>query len=156
MSDHLLEDDGVQAAMTSEFNWSPGIGDPSFGGWLTVVLYVAAALLSFRAANVASQSDATRVEISLWQLLAVGLVVLGINKQLDLQSALTELGRYLAQTQGWYDMRRTVQFAFILTMAISAVGVGVYVLIATMRMPASTRLAVFGAFLVVTFVVIRT
>ena len=29
-------------------NWSPGIGDPSIGGWLTVLLYAAAAWATLR------------------------------------------------------------------------------------------------------------
>jgi hypothetical protein len=50
---------------------------------------------------------------ALWLSLAVGLCALGVNKQLDLQTALTELGRMLARSQGWYEERREVQMAFI-------------------------------------------
>jgi hypothetical protein len=45
------------------------------------------------------------------------LFALGINKQLDLQTALTELGRVLALSQGWYEQRQVVQFWFIAALA---------------------------------------
>jgi hypothetical protein len=48
-------------------------------------------------------------------------VGLGINKQLDLQTALTEFGRVLADNQGWYDKRQVVQVWFIWR------GLGLYV-----------------------------
>ena len=37
-------------------NWAPGIGDPTFGGWLTVALYFVAAIgywITLRKLNVA-------------------------------------------------------------------------------------------------------
>ena len=51
---------------------------------------------------------------ALWNALAVGLLLLGINKQLDLQTALTELGKILAARQGWYEHRQRVQIDFII------------------------------------------
>lgn len=41
------------------------------------------------------------------------MLVLGLNKQLDLQSLLTEVGRALARAEGWYGQRRVVQGWFI-------------------------------------------
>jgi len=46
------------------------------------------------------------------------LLLLGINKQLDLQTALTEIGRMMARSEGWYGMRRAVQLVFILGVAV--------------------------------------
>ncbi|AML53376.1 hypothetical protein RC74_20845 [Falsihalocynthiibacter arcticus] len=45
--------------------------------------------------------------------MTVFLVLLSVNKQLDLQTALTAFGRCTAKTQGWYDQRQTVQVTFI-------------------------------------------
>jgi hypothetical protein len=56
--------------------------------------------------------------------MAIGLGALGVNKQLDLQSALTELGRILATDGGWYDSRHRVQRVFILAVGSAAVLVG--------------------------------
>lgn len=48
-----------------------------------------------------------------WLLLGGFLLLLGINKQLDLQSLFTQIGRDLALAQGWYNQRTRVQFIFI-------------------------------------------
>jgi hypothetical protein len=49
----------------------------------------------------------------LWTTLAALLLLLSINKQLDLQTLLTQIGRDLAKSQGWYEQRRIVQEWFI-------------------------------------------
>ena len=54
----------------------------------------------------------------IWRLLVAGMVALGVNKQLDLQSALTELARLYAHEQGWYGNRRQFQQAFIAAVPI--------------------------------------
>jgi hypothetical protein len=51
---------------------------------------------------------------TLWLGCAIVMLALGVNKQLDLQTALGELGRAMAHDEGWYDVRRPVQVAFIL------------------------------------------
>jgi hypothetical protein len=82
-------------------HWSPGIGDPSAMGWVTVALYLAAAWLCFRSARSSRILDRygshARWEPRLWALFVVVLLALGINKQLDLQSAFTEVMRVVAQ-----------------------------------------------------------
>lgn len=92
--------------------WSPGIGDPNVVGWVTVVGYLSAAILCWLACRRAER----RVR-AFWGSLAAILLLLGINKQLDLQTALTELGRILARSEGWYGQRRIVQVVFILVVA---------------------------------------
>ena len=42
------------------------------------------------------------------------MIVLGINKQLDLQSDLTWAAKIAAHKEGWYDLRRGVQGLFLL------------------------------------------
>jgi hypothetical protein len=108
--------------------WSPGIGDPTLLGWFTVAAYLAAALLCLRASRVAQEERSAGAQHSsqkFWSVGAMGLFGLGVNKQLDLQSAFTELGRFLAKEQGWYDDRRTVQLAFIaVVLAAALIGLG--------------------------------
>jgi len=55
-----------------------------------------------------------------WWLMTLFLIALGINKQLDLQSLFTAIGRQMAREQGWFDERRKIQFAFILGMMAAA------------------------------------
>ena len=72
-------------------HWSPGIGDPSVMGWVTVALYLVAAWLCFlcsrRSRVLARRASGARWEPRLWGLFALFLLALGVNKQLDLQSA---------------------------------------------------------------------
>jgi len=43
---------------------------------------------------------------------------LGLNKQLDLQTWFTLLGRHMAEEEGWYAERRSFQAAFIATILV--------------------------------------
>ena len=100
--------------MTRDFNWVPGIGDPTFGGWVTVVLYLLACLSCWKTAEVVLRRDLNgQSDSRVWLALSIAFFFLGINKQMDLQSAMTELGRMVAFSGGWYEQRRTVQIYFV-------------------------------------------
>lgn len=90
--------------------WRPGIGDPTVYGWLTVVAYFAAAALLAANLRLATRLGMGR---QFWLAVMLFMLVLGINKQLDLQTWFTQVGRDLALAQGWYDGRRVVQAGFI-------------------------------------------
>lgn len=164
--------------------WSPGIGDPNVVGWLTVVAYLLAAFLCRRvyqrlpapgdgrvagraggialvfAALVSSRRQILRLPDhrrlrALWAGLAFVLLFLGINKQLDLQTALTECGRIMARSEGWYAVRAKVQAMFILGVALAGVW-----LFRTVLLLASGHLhqmisVVVGSVFLVCFVAIR-
>jgi hypothetical protein len=53
-----------------------------------------------------------RVSARIWWLLAFGLLFLGVNKQLNLQTLLIVLGRRAAFAGGWYERRRLAQTIF--------------------------------------------
>ena len=161
--------------------WSPGIGDPNVIGWLTVVAYLWASYLCFlnhrtwravagsatrgawvpvalallgQRRRLAALPEGVRMS-ALWKAIAVGLLLLGINKQLDLQTALTEFGRIVARRQGWYDRRQRVQIDFI----IGIVLVGIWLvrsvlLLAGQNLP-RLGLALLGIVLLCCFVAIR-
>lgn len=101
-------------AIGADGHWVAGIGDPSAVGWLTVVIYAGAAAMAWRNAAFARR---TRVPSSFWWALAVMLLALGLNKQLDLQTWFGETGRQMALDQGWYEQRRWVQGGFIAALA---------------------------------------
>jgi hypothetical protein len=72
-------------------------------GWTTFALYLIAAILSFRkaAASARGHSSAINGQQSsemgrIWFWLGVVLALLGLNKPLDLQTRLIELGRQIA------------------------------------------------------------
>jgi hypothetical protein len=168
--------------------WSPGIGDPNFVGWLTVVGYLVAcvvcwrrfrmigerrpdesspegqtlsssvaafllAFLGFRRRLLALPARA-RMR-TLWLGLAVILLLLGINKQLDLQTALTEIGRILARRQGWYDNRRRVQAVFIACVALFGLATFRAVLLLARGELRSLRAVLAGTLFLICFVTIR-
>src|SRR5580693_6074196 len=83
--------------------WKPGIGDPTVMGWVTVAAYFVAVIGCFLAAWREPLPDGTRRPRSrpskFWLALAALMVALGINKQLDLQSLATQIGR--DAIRGW-------------------------------------------------------
>ena len=136
--------------------WAPGIGDPSLMGWLTVLLYAACAWQCWRTARVLpAEGGLVARERWLWRGLAIAFGGLCINKQLDLQTALTELGRSIAFRQGWYEQRGLVQVAFVLMIAVGAVVALLAVMVLMWNAARWTRVAILGAALVAAFVVIR-
>src|SRR5262245_56274620 len=48
-----------------------------------------------------------------WWLRCAGLVLLAINKQLDLQTAITDRLRDRTQRHGWYGKRRVMQVMLV-------------------------------------------
>ena len=112
------------AEFVSQIRWRPQIGDPSFMGWFTVAAYAAAAVLCFIAAHrclVAADAGETRRSRRIWWGVAVLMAFLCINKQLDLQSLFTDVGRLIAERQGWYGERRTVQLLFVISVAAAGI-----------------------------------
>jgi hypothetical protein len=135
----------------TEFTWRPGIGDPTIGGWITVVLYFLAIWSTWKTANATYAPK----ERWLWLFISLMFAALGINKQLDLQTAFTELGRIVAFDEGWYDQRQIVQIWFIVGIAIVCLLIGIGLLVLAWNAPLAARIALMGMVLVLAFVLIR-
>jgi hypothetical protein len=105
-------------AFTDADGWHAGIGDPTVMGWVTVAAYLGTAAIAFYAARRAGAAG--RRQGLFWLLLAALLLLLGVNKQLDLQTWFTVTARKLARAQGWYEQRRIVQLVFIAGIAAAA------------------------------------
>lgn len=88
--------------------WTPQIGDPTALGWMIAAGYGFSACLAF-----AAWRGPVR-----WALLAV-LLLFMVNKQLDLQTALTAVAKCMAQAQGWYEARRPVQIGFAVAVLLA-------------------------------------
>jgi hypothetical protein len=120
-------------------------------GWIIVVAYASTCFLSVRCARRSTEP----LEFRFWLVLAVSLVLLGINKQLDIQSLFTQTARDLAVAQGWYESRRLYQAAFIgFLIAAGLAASGLLVWIAR-RLSFNTQLAAAGLIFLLVFVVIR-
>ncbi|KQI73362.1 hypothetical protein AN191_00165 [Loktanella sp. 5RATIMAR09] len=131
-------------------DWSPTIGDPTLTGWITVAAYLGTSCLSVMVLY--RHSGKLRL---FWLGLAILLVMLAVNKQLDLQSALTAAGRCLAKAQGWYEDRRTVQIAFILTIVGFCCVVGALLLWVMRREVSLIWPALIGIVGLLAFIAIR-
>jgi len=139
--------------------WQLAGGDPTWLGWLAVVAYVVAACLCVRAARVARHAEHSELGqrrlACFWVLLAVLLLALGVNKQLDLQTLFGRAMRDLAHAQGWYADRRRFQRVFVAVAGVvslaslSALGLGLW------PMRRRVRLALFGLATLLGFVLLR-
>jgi hypothetical protein len=136
----------------AHFNWSPGIGDPTVAGWLTVILYLVTSISCW---TLAREHGIAGLDRRAWRSISVLFLFLGINKQLDLQTALTEAGRFLAHYQGWYEQRQLIQLAFVTLIAVICLICAITLLVWVGDAPVSTWLAVVGATLVMGYVLIR-
>jgi hypothetical protein len=146
-------------AFTADNQWQLGIGDPTVMGWVTVAAYFGAAILCWRCATNASSARrrglASAQPILFWSALASVLVLLGINKQLDLQTWFTLFAKRLALEQGWYENRRFAQGVFILVMClVGLAGLGIAFWLTRRAFPGS-RLALLGMLFLGCFVLIR-
>lgn len=90
-----------------------------------------------------------------WLILAVIMLALAVNKQLDLQTLLTKIGSEHAKTYGWYEDRRSFQVGFIYTSVVIGALLGLALFALTWRQWRRNALALLGLTVVGTFVVVR-
>jgi cytochrome bd-type quinol oxidase subunit 2 len=109
------------AATDTQGDWHFGIGDPTPMGWFIAFAYLAvtAACAVVWAAERKTNRLGQPASPLFWLVLTAALLFLGINKQLDLQTLLGDLGRRMAKSEGWYDRRKVYQVAFIATIAVA-------------------------------------
>lgn len=131
--------------------WHAGIGDPNVTGWVTVAVYCLAMLLCF----LCHRRSVPGPERRFWWVMTLVMAVFGINKQLDLQTWFTEVGRDLALKQGWYESRRFIQGIFIFWLFIAALGLRAWLGIRLGNLSAAARQAGVGLVLLAAFVVMR-
>lgn len=143
--------------MTVDDRWVPGIGDPTAVGWITVAAYILAAMACAAAARrrgVGAESAPPR-HVLFWGALALLMLLLGINKELDVQSLFTQVMRDAARAQGWYAYRRELQLTFIF--AVAAAGAAMIAALPRLfpRRDRAQNLALVGTILLFIYVLIR-
>ena len=128
------------------------VGDPTVLGWATFILYLLAAWLSFRSAK----TGRTEPEFARsWRVLALLLLLLGLNKQLDLQTSLFALGRRLATAAGIYEHRRSIQLAFFIGLMVGLIAVVIACFKTLAAFTARHRVCVTGFGLVCAYAFVR-
>ena len=142
--------------------WHPGIGDPAPIDWVITFGYLATAVLCFVRARTLSgfcmrtsaRGHAVR-PAQLWYLFSAVTLVLGLNKQLDLQNLLLDFARGAALTEGWYHLRRAFQKVFFGLLAAGTITAGIWLLLRHYVVLRQHRLFVTGLTLVVLYAVLR-
>ena len=144
--------------VTVNGRWEPGIGDPTVFGWMTVGGYLAASVLCWRAAAADKRSRRCAWDgraVVFWCAMAVLVLGLGINKQLDLQAWLTQVARRTAKAQGWYAYKDQLEGWFVAGLALVGIMLLAALLWASRRGGRSTRVALIGAALLIAFILLR-
>lgn len=101
--------------------WKPGIGDPSFMGWFTVFSYYLVASLCLLKMISRALLPGKKAWL-FWAFMCLTMIVLGIIKQYNLLSAVTEMWRLIARHGGWMEQRWIFQVgAMILFFVISVI-----------------------------------
>lgn len=119
--------------------------------WAIVLSYGVA----FAASLLARSRTALASEKRFWLLVAVGLLALGFNKELDLQTTLTQIARTLARQDNWYQERRIVQLWFLLVLGLAGLATALVLGTYVRKLTSPAKGAAVGAFVLVLFVLIR-
>lgn len=130
--------------------WAILVHDRGSLAWIVVAFYAVGALLAFAAAGSSSARERT-----FWIGTAITLLLLGINKQLDLQTDLTTVVREAALSEGWYSERRDAQGAFILLIALLGAVCGFFLLVWLRETSTAVKVAAAGLMVLVAFVFMR-
>ncbi len=132
-------------------HWHPGIGDPNATGWITVAAYACALLLCYLCQRKAQPGPSRQF----WVVMALTMGAMGLNKQLDLQTWFTQVGRDLALHYGWYAHRRLVQAAFIGALVIAGLVTWSWLLTRLKALDIYARRAASGLVVLGLFVLVR-
>jgi len=125
-------------------------------GWTVAGVYVVGALFCARAGIVSHQDGDRRPNNQApWSLLAAVLLLLGINKKLDLQSLLIHAGRASARAEGWDQYRRLAQAVFVMLFTLTVFAALAACLRKWRRFVNEHPLILAGILLLVLFVVVR-
>ena len=153
--------------------WRPRMADAAVPGTLIVALYLIVAVACAWALYVArigarmakeyrkverrkhDHTAAYRASFLFWAFLTLCMVILGVNKHLDLESWLTEFGRNIALSQEWYETRSSVQRPLVAGVAGFGL-ISLAVLLAlTRRLLPRHVLAFVGTVILLCFVIAR-
>lgn len=146
--------------------WKPGIGDPSILGWATTIGYFIAAglcvwyaLLVRKAndpdGNVHRPSSFRPSSYVFWWSLTVFMLLMGLNKQLDLQILVLQIARKMSEEQGWFAERDVVRKWIILGFAFIGLVLIAWLGWTGRRVWRRYILAVAGIALLIFFVLVR-
>jgi hypothetical protein len=138
-------------------HWVFGANDNDWVGWGTTAAYLVSVFLCFFSGRLGGRAphDGARSERGFWWCLGTVVLLLGINKQLDLQTLLIDLGRETAKSEGWYGQRRVVQWLFIAAFGMVGFGALLWLGRRSRQLWREYVLALCGIAILLLFVMIR-
>jgi len=134
--------------------WQLQFDNPDFLGWLVVAAYLLAAVSCGWVALKTDKSVSAGRKI--WGLLAIVLLCLGVNKQLNLQTLMIVIGRHAALVEGWFEHRRLVQAIFCAAFALLGLCLLGFFAATGKRFIGQNRLAFAGVIVLLFFVMLRS
>jgi len=139
-------------------HWRLGVGDPTFIGWLITVAYLITSFfcgIYAQRVDINSSVKQIRYHRVFWWGLAVVMLMMGINKQLDLQCLFIAIIKKMAMRQEWYARREIFLIWFITGFTISGLILLIWLGWKLKRLWRQYGLALFGILLLITFVSVR-
>lgn len=138
---------------TEVFRWKFGIGDPTFEGWAISLLYLLTAILSFR--KYKSHHRQNRPDYQLWGIISFLLFFLSLNKQLDLQTIVSDVGRWIAINLEMMEQRHIFKRVFILSIFILGLIISVLLRKNIYNFIRSEKVTFLGMLTLLTFIFLR-
>jgi hypothetical protein len=132
--------------------WKLGFNDPTITGWITTTVYILIALLCLAYARCEEPLRGHRV---FWWSLAVGLFVIGLNKQLDLHVLLETVCRVIVKRCGWYPQHRIIQLCLVASLATASLTLLIAIGLTACGISRLRWLAFCGILLLVAFIVMQ-
>ncbi len=130
------------------------LGDPDPLGLATTLGYLMAAF-GCVCASLSGRRVGERRQSLFWLTLALLYLLLGINKQADLQILLTERLRAWALADGWYQQRRDYQLFASVTVAVVVIGSLLTVAFLIRKWPRSCGFALVAGGMQLGYIVMR-
>lgn len=90
-----------------------------------------------------------------WFVFAGVLLLLGLNKQLDLQTLFLQIGREIAVAAGWYGERRQLQLVFVLVLGAVVISAMLTLIWKQRLFFRQHPLSLLGSLLLVFYVLLR-
>ena len=142
----------------TQTGWRPGFGDNNLVGWMITLAYFLAALLctaAFRDEARSYRFVGRLQRPAFWLVLTALLVLLGFNKQLDLQTLVMSTGDELVTSARLEAHRRLLKLVSLLTLALTGTAIALAMLLYIGRHWRLYLLAFVGLMYLGVFIVLR-
>ena len=132
------------------------IGDQYISSWLNTVIYGCSLVVAILKWKSLKHSQAPLKEQYFWLFIIFILSALGINKQLNLQTLFINIGRHIAQYEGWMEKRRLFQAWFAYALSGIVICAAAIIIVSARKLWRYNSLALVGLSILCLYTVMRT